>query len=119
MAVQMRSEGNALLRDLAKLGQAEHLESAAVGQDWTVPTGEFVQTTHICYQLIAGTKVQMIGIAQHHLCADLLEVLGGQTALDRTCGSYVLECGGLHGAVHRFELTPPGRMLLLEQAEGR
>ena len=99
--------------------QTEYLKSAAVGQDRPVPAGKLVQAAHIRYQLVAGTQMQMVGIAQHDLRADILQILRRQAALDGTGGSNVLEGRGLHRAVHGFELTPPGVVLLLEQLVGR
>ena len=39
MAVEVRGKGHALLGDLAQLCEAEHLKSAAVGEDGAVPAG--------------------------------------------------------------------------------
>ena len=115
VAVQMGSKGHAFFRDLTQLGQAEHLESAAVGQDGAVPAGKLVQAAHIGYQLITGAQMQVVGVAEHYLGADLLQILRGQAALDGTGGGNILEGRGLHRAVHGLELTPPGVVLLLEQ----
>ena len=49
VAVQMRGKGHAFLRDLTQLGQAEHLESAAVGQ------GPF-QRVNLCRPPISATS---------------------------------------------------------------
>ena len=119
VTIQMRGEGHALLGDLTQLCQTEHLKSAAVGQDRPVPAGELVQAAHIRYQLIAGTQMQVVGVAQHDLRADILQILRRQAALDGTGGGNVLEGRGLHRAVHGFELAPPGVVFLLEQGVGR
>ena len=115
VAVQMGSKGHAFFRDLAQFGKAEHLESAAVGQDGAVPAGKLVQAAHIGYQLITGAQMQVVGVAEHYLGADPLQILRGQAALDGTGGGNILEGRGLHRAVHGLELTPPGVVLLLEQ----
>ena len=111
----MRVERYAFLGNVAQLGKAEHLKSAAVGQDRAVPAGKLVQAAHIGYQLITGAQMQVVGVAEHYLGADLLQILRGQAALDGTGGGNILESRGLHRAVHGLELTPPGVMLLLEQ----
>ncbi len=59
--------------------------------------------------------MQVVGVAEHYLGADLLQILRGQAALDGTGGGNILEGRGLHRAVHGLELTPPGVVLLLEQ----
>ena len=72
VTVKVGVEGHALLGDLAQLGKAEHLKPAAVGQNGTVPLGELVQPAHIRHQLVAGTQMQVVGVAQHDLRADVL-----------------------------------------------
>ena len=119
VAVEVGCEGHTLLGDLAQLGEAEHLKSAAVGQDGSVPAGKLVEAAHLSHQLVAGTQMQMVGVAKHDLCTDVLQVVSGQTALDRASGRNILECGRLYRAVHSLELTPPGVVLLLEQLVGR
>ena len=115
VAVQMRRKRHALFGDLAQLGQTEHLKSAAVGQNGAVPAGKFVQAAHICHQLIAGTQMQMISVAEHHLCTDVFQIVCGQAALNGTGSGHVLEGRGLHRTVYSFELAPPGIVFLLEQ----
>ena len=115
----MGGKGHALFGDLAQLCQTEYLKSTTVGQNGAVPAGKFVQTAHIGYQLVAGAKVKMISIAQHHLRTDLLKVMGRKATLDSTGSSHVLKSGRLHRAVHGLELAPPGVVFLLEQLIGR
>ena len=106
MAVQMGGKGDPLLGDLAQLGQAEHLESAAVGQDGAIPAGELVQAAHLCHQLVPRAQVEVVGVAEHDLGADLLQVMGGQAALDGAGGGDILERRRLDGAVYRAKLAP-------------
>ena len=63
--------------------------------------------------------MQVVGVAQHDLCANVFQVLSRQPALDGTGGSHVLKSGRLHRAVHGLELAPPGIVFLLEQLIGR
>ena len=74
MAVQMRIKGYALFGDLAQFGQTEYLKSTAVRQNGPIPAGKFVQPSQISHHLVPGTQVQMVGVAQHNLCADLLQI---------------------------------------------
>ena len=115
--VQVGGEGDPLLGDLAQLGQAEHLEAAAVGQDGAVPAGELVQPAQVGHQLVPRAQVEVVGVAEHDLGADLFEVLGGQAALDGAGGGHVLEGGGLHDAVDGGERAPPGRVFLFQKPE--
>ena len=72
MPIDMRGKGNALLLDFPQGCQAKHLESAGVCKDWAVPGHKFMQASAFLYQLITGTQVQVVGITQLHLAADVL-----------------------------------------------
>ena len=74
----MRLELDALLVDRAKLGQRENLESARIGEDWSIPAHELVKPAHLAYDLVAGAKVEMVGVAKDHRGAHSHEVVGVQ-----------------------------------------
>ena len=116
MAVEVGVEGHALLRNMAQLGQTEHLKAAAVGQDGAVPLGKLVQTAHLSHEFVARAQVQMIGVAQHDLCADVLEVQRRQTALDGGSRGDILERRGLDRAVHRGKFAAAGSPFLFDKA---
>ena len=71
-AVQMGLELHAVFIELAQLGQREHLESAAVGQYRAIPVHEAVQPARLGDQILAGAQMQMIGVGEDNLRADLL-----------------------------------------------
>ena len=71
-AVDVRPEVHTVLIYLPAIGEAEHLEAAAVRQDRPIPAGEFVEATAPGDQLIAGAEHQVIGIAKNNARADLL-----------------------------------------------
>ena len=50
-----------------------------------------MQSAHLFYNLITRSYVKVIGVGQLHLCADLLQILRGQAALDGTGGGNILE----------------------------
>ena len=100
-------EGHALLLDLAQSRQREHLKSTGVGQHRAVPAHELVQTAHLANDLVARTNVQMIGVGQLDLAAELLEVERIDSALDRARRAHVLKDRGLHHAVRRAEFAAP------------
>ena len=60
--------------DRAQPLEREHLKAARVGEDWPVPPHEPVQTAEIANQLVAGTQMQMIRVAENHLRADLAQI---------------------------------------------
>ena len=115
VAVQVGMEGHALLGNVAQLGQAEYLKAAAVGQNGAVPAGKLVQAAHIGHDLVAGAQMQVVGVAQHDLGADILEVKGGKAALDGAGSGDIHKRRGLYGAVHRFKDAAAGMALLFEQ----
>ena len=114
----MRVERYAFLGNVAQLGKAEHLKSAAVGQDRAVPAGKLVQAAHIGNDLITGTQVEMIGVAQHDLCADFFQIMCRKPAFDRGSSGNVLESRCLNRAVHSLELAAAGCTLFLIRRYG-
>ena len=63
-AVDVRLEGDALVGDLAQLGEAHHLEAAGVGEDRPVPAHEAVQAAEPGDALGARPQHQMIGVGE-------------------------------------------------------
>ena len=111
----MRLEVDTFLLNLAQRGQGEYLESAAVGEDGTVPAHELVQAAQIPDHIIAGTQMQMIGVAEFHLTFEVFEVIGRDTALDGCRCADIHKGRGLDGAVNRLEFAAPGISLFLDQ----
>src|SRR5215211_180395 len=52
-----------------------------------MPLHELMQAAHVAHQLVPGAQVEMISVAQHERCIDLLEVFRGQ-GLDRRLGTH-------------------------------
>ena len=57
------------------VAEAEHLIAAGVGQDRAAPADEAVQPAAPRDQLVAGTQMQVIGVAEEDVGAELLELL--------------------------------------------
>ncbi len=74
--VDMRAEGDALLGELAQLGQRHHLEAAAVGQDRPLPVHEIMQPAQRRHLLGARPQHQMIGVAEEDIRPGLAHLLG-------------------------------------------
>ena len=70
-AVQMRAETYALFFHLAQLAQAEDLEAAGIGQQRPVPAHELVQPAQLAHQLVPRSQIEMVGIAQNDLRAQM------------------------------------------------
>ena len=75
-AVQVALEGNPFLLDLPDSRKGEYLESAAVRQDRAVPAHELVQAARFLHQGFARPQVQVVGVGQQDLGADLLHFPG-------------------------------------------
>ena len=75
-----------------------------------------MQTAHLSHEFVARAQVQMIGVAQHDLCADVLEVQRRQTALDGGSRGDILERRGLDRAVHRGKFAAAGSPFLFDKA---
>src|SRR5579872_870529 len=84
----MRTELHAFVCDLAKLREAVDLEAAGVGEQAAWPADEFVQAAHAADRFVAGTEIEMVGVAENDLCAEgfediLHDGLDGARSADR------------------------------------
>ena len=111
----MGVELDALLTDLAELGERKDLKAAAVGEDRAVPGHEAVETAQRLDQLVAGSDVQVIGVGKLDLTADGFEIGSRERALDGALGADVHEDGRLHAAVRRVENAASCAALLFEK----
>ena len=111
MAVQMGGKRHALLGDLPQAGQRKHLKSAGIRQNRAVPGHELVQSSHGLNHLVAGTQVQVIGVAKLNLSADVLEIKGAEGTLNGALGSHIHENRGLYRAMGTGEFAPPRQAL--------
>ena len=111
----MGVELDALLADLAQLGERKDLKAAAVGEDRAVPGHEAVQAAQGLDQLVAGSDVQMIGVGELDLAADGFEIGRRECALDGALGADVHKDGRLHAAVRRIENAAPCAALLFKK----
>ena len=73
-SVDVTVEGDAFLLDVPKLCQGEHLKAAGIREDRPVPERHFVEAAKLCHELIAGPHMQMVGVAEHDLRVDVLQV---------------------------------------------
>ena len=80
-SVDVRGKAHAVVRDVVERGERKDLEAAAVREDGAVPVHEFVQPPCAGDELIAGAHIQVIGVGEDDLRADLLEI-ARQHALD-------------------------------------
>ena len=110
----MGVEADALFLYLPQLGQGEYLEAAAVGEDGAIPVHELVQAAQLLYQGVPRADMEVIGVGQLHLTADIFKVPGRQRPLYGPLGAHVHEHRGLDAAVGSLKLAPPGPALLFQ-----
>ena len=118
-AVQVGLETDALFLNLVEFAQAEDLVAAAIGEDGTSPVHEAVQAAGPIDQLVAGTQVEVVGIAQNDAGVELFQILLGQ-GLDRGPGADRHEDRSLHRAVRGVEQAgaSPGAAVLGDDFKG-
>ena len=107
----MRAETHAFFFHFAQFAQAEHLEAAGIGEQRAFPAHELVQPAHLAHQLMPRSKIQVIGIAQNDLRAQVFQnVL--RDGFHRPSRAHRHECRGFHGAVRGVDagLSGQGRL---------
>ena len=103
---------NAFLLDSPEGCQGENLEAAGVRQDGPIPVHELVEAPHLPDEPVTGPEVEVVGVAQLDLAADLPEVERVHAPLDGGLGAHVHEHRGLdHAAVGTGKLAAPGAAL--------
>jgi hypothetical protein len=85
-AIEMRTEARALFGNGPARREAEHLIAAAVGEDRLLPSDEPVEAAHARDEIVAGPQIEVIGVAQQNLRADVFEIAMRHT-LHRTLGA--------------------------------
>ena len=103
-AVQMRAEDHAFVRDFSQIGETENLKAARIGEDRSRPGHEAVQAAEPADAFVAGTQIQMIGVAEQNLHAQFGERLLGER-FHRAGGSHGHERGRVDHAVRRRQST--------------
>jgi hypothetical protein len=103
-AVEVRPETDPLLVDRAALAERERLVAAAIGQDRPRPADEAVQAPQAGDALVAGAQVEVIGVAEDDLGAELDEV-AVQRALHGALRPHGHEGRRRHGAVRGDEFA--------------
>src|SRR5438876_823280 len=78
----MGMEQDALFGDLANAGEAEHLESARIGEDGARPGHEFVQSAELPDQLVPWAQIEMISVAEQDPGVELRAQIALREALD-------------------------------------
>ena len=109
--VDVGGEIHALLLDLPQGGQGKHLEASGIREDGPVPGHEPMQSAHVPDQSVPGPKMQMVGIRQHHLGAEALQIAGAQRPLDGPLGGDIHKHRRLHRPMGAAKHAPAGLAL--------
>ena len=105
-AVEVAAEMHALFLDLAQAGEREDLESAGIGEDRLIPAHKFVQPARLLDQFLAGADVQVIGVGEDDLRADLVQFARGRP-LDGRLRAHRHKDRGLDVAVRGMHNAAP------------
>ena len=70
-------------------------------------------------QIVARAQMQVVGVGQLHLAADVLQVLGTEGALDGPLGAYIHKNRGLDRAVGAGKFAPAGLPLRFDHLKHR
>ena len=97
-SVDVGLEVDAVGVELAHLGEAEHLETAGIGQVGALPGGEVVQTAGFAQQIESGTQIEVIRIGQDNGGVERFDLFDAQ-GLDGAIGADGHEDGRFDVAV--------------------
>ena len=103
---------DALFRNLSHGSQAEHLESAGIGEDPLMPVHEIMKSAGFPDQFRAGTEKEMVRIGQDNLGAHVFQFLR-RHRLHRSLGAYGHEHRCFEGAVGRMKKACSGSCFLI------
>ena len=81
----MRTEAYAVIGDFAKFGQTKNLVTAGIGEHRTVPGHEFMQSAQSADQFMAGTKIEVVGIAENNLRTEFFQSFVAQRLHSSLC----------------------------------
>ena len=104
MSVNVGTEIYAFFLDLAQICKGKYLEAAGICKDRLIPIHKLMQSAILFDQLIAGTHMKVVGIGKLYLSTDLTQIIGRNSALNGTYGSYIHENRRLDGSMYRFHL---------------
>ena len=115
LAVNVGSEFDAFLGDLAKLREREDLKSAAIGKDGAAPIHKLVKSAHFIDELISGTDVKVVSVGKLDLATHFSEVFGRNTSLYCGAGADVHKYRGLDITVNGVEDASTGFAFLFQK----
>ena len=76
-SVDMGAEHDAVFLNIVDLRERKNLKSAAIGQNWAIPVHEFMQAARFLHELVPGTKVEVVRIAEYDVCFYVQQIARG------------------------------------------
>lgn len=103
----MGTKSYAFFGDLAQFIQAENLKATGIGKDGARPGHEAVEATELADGCDSGPQIQVIGVAEQNLNAELFEDILGN-GFDRCRGADGHKDGSFNFAVGRGQARRAG-----------
>ena len=115
--VEVRRKGHAVFGYLAKRRKGKDLKTAAVGKYRAFPAGKGVQPSHFVNDFVGRTEMQVVGVAEHDLTADVFKIESGNAALYRRRRRDVHKNGSLNRAVNSLKFSETGVLFFFYKCE--
>ena len=108
IAVQMTLKCDAFFADFSEAAQTEYLVPSRIRQNRVGPRHEPMQPAQISDRLETGPQIQVIGVGQQNLYAQILRQVAGRESLHRRLRAHRHKDRRLNGSVRGVENTSPG-----------
>ena len=115
LAVDMGLEVDPLLFDFPQSCEGKDLKPAAIGEDGAIPVHEFMESPHIVNEVVARSDMEVVGIGQFDLTADLPQFHRIHAAFDCGAGPDVHKHGCLDISVDGMQNASSRSPVLLQQ----
>src|ERR1700704_1084605 len=100
-------EVDAFFRDSTQLGEREHLETSAVGQNRSIPIHEAMKSSHFTDDFEPGTQEKMVSVSEYNLSAHFME-FGRRRCFDGGLGADRHKHWRFDDAVAGLQVTSSG-----------
>jgi hypothetical protein len=113
----MGVEFDALFRNFPELGKRKNLETAAVGENRTVPAHEVVKSAEVPDEFVTRPNMQVISIGKDNLTAEARKVFRRKRPFDCCLRCDIHKDRRLDFSVGRLQYAPAGLPFCFQQLE--
>jgi hypothetical protein len=106
-AVEVGGEVYPFFTEAAAFREGVYLKAPRVRQEGTLEGHEAVEAAQAVYEALPGAKHEVVGIAQHQVRTEALQVIGAD-GFDTAKGAHRHKDGGFDGAMGGVEAASPG-----------